>query len=91
LQVVFYRAPSVTQLLNDFDRAEREAGIAIVNPDVALRKYLDSLWAAGDALPLRNGGRPNILAVARACDFDRYHFRRDPRLIEMPTAFMKET
>jgi hypothetical protein len=87
---VFCGVSSVTKLLDDFDKAEREEGIAIVAPNVALRQYLDSLKAAGIALPLYNG-QPNKRAVARACGFALHHFGCDPRLLEMLTAFVKET
>lgn len=55
-----------------------ESGRDIGERHVAtLRAYLDSLQAAGEPLPERNG-KPNFSAIAIACRFDRQTLYKNP-------------
>lgn len=73
--------PSVVAMLTAFDEAERrQMGWAGLRPIEALRAYLDDLRVCGKPLPMGKHGRPNRLAIAKACGFDRNCFYEDASL-----------
>lgn len=69
-------------MLADFEAWERAQCQVPIDPVASLRKYLKGLRDTGALLP-RNGGRPNKLAVARACEFDRNVFYGNPEALQL--------
>lgn len=86
---VLYLHPSVAQILEEFDEQERRrTGIGEQNPLKRLRMYLDGLRRNDDRLPLWKG-RPNKLAIAKACGIGREVFYTDPQALKLINEYAK--
>jgi hypothetical protein len=73
---VLYAYPAVVALLDEFDGNERQSGAGEA-PIVMLKRYLNKLRGSGQMLP-RYGGKLNKVAIARACNFPRDVFYKNP-------------
>jgi TniQ len=75
---VLYEYPAVITLLDEFDRSERQSG-AEKAPFEMLKRYLNKLRSSGQSLP-RYGGKVNRLAIAKASNFSRDIFYKNPQI-----------
>ena len=76
--------PSVAAILAAFEEAERiQNNSDTMDPIAALQHYLGRLRDARESLPRSKRGRPNKLAIARACRFDRDVFYRNPEALAL--------
>ena len=73
---VLYAYPAVVTLLDEFDRIERQSGAGEA-PFEMLKRYLNKLRGSGQSLP-RYGGKVNKVAIARAGNFPRDAFYKNP-------------
>ena len=73
---MLYAYPAVVALLEEFDRNERQSGAGEA-PFEMLKRYLNRLRVSGQSLP-RYGGKVNKVAIARAGNFSRDTFYKDP-------------
>jgi hypothetical protein len=75
---VLYKYPAVVALLDEFDGNERQSG-AGDSPIVMLKRYLNNLRDSGQPLP-RYGGKLNKVAIAKAGNFCRDFFYKNPEV-----------
>jgi hypothetical protein len=73
---VLYAYPAVITLLDEFDKSERLSGAGEA-PFEMLKRYLNKLRSSGQLLP-RYGGKVNRVAIARAGNFSRDTFYKNP-------------
>jgi hypothetical protein len=75
---VLYAHPTVVALLDEFDENERQSGAGEA-PIVILKRYLNELRGSGQMLP-RYGGKLNKVAIAKAGNFPRDAFYKNPEV-----------
>ena len=81
---VLYNFPTVVAMLEAYDREERERpGVRRLTPLEAIQAYLDTLRLAGGTLPRSTDGRPNKLAIAKACGVHRNILYNRPELMAL--------
>ena len=70
-------------MLEAYDREERERLGCGACPLEAIQAYLDALRLAGETLPRSTNGRPNRLAIAKACGIHRNFLYKRPQLMAL--------
>ena len=75
---VLYEYPAVVASLDEFDRNEPQSGAGEA-PIVMLKRYLNELRGSGQMLP-RYGGKLNKVAIAKAGNFCRDTFYKNPEV-----------
>lgn len=85
---VLYNFPTVVAMLDAYEREERERpGVRRLSPLEAIQAYLDTLRLAGGPLPRSADGRPNKLAIAKACGVHRNILYNRPELMALLESF----
>ncbi|MDP9009987.1 MAG: TniQ family protein [Pseudomonadota bacterium] len=75
---VLYAYPAVVAMLQEFDESERQSGAGDA-PFVMFKRYLNKLRDSGQTLP-RYGGKLNKVAIAKAGNFCRDAFYKNPEI-----------
>jgi hypothetical protein len=71
----FYAYRSLVEMLDQHDATERSLHDEIpLAPLIAIRQYLTQLRDEDKALPIKRSGKPNIVAISKACDCSRHIF-----------------
>jgi hypothetical protein len=71
----FYTYQSLVEMLDIHDATERlQDGGMPLDPLVAVQRYLNQLRDDEMALPIRHGGKPNIVAISKASGCSRHIF-----------------
>jgi hypothetical protein len=84
---LFQRYPRLVEQVREFDERMRSVG-KVRSPQQKVSDYLDGLRKRGQSLRMWKG-RPNELAITRACAISRNSFLKSPELREHVLAFAR--
>lgn len=91
---MFYAYPALVAMLEAHDADERQQDREIpLDPLATIQNYLDQLRANDMQLPVGYGGKPNIVAISKACGFDRnvFYHKADARRLLSSAAVPKKS